>query len=406
MNQQKPRLLLYCQHSLGMGHWVRAMTLANALSQAFDVTFLNGGRAPGHTQFNQELRVLNLPPLGMGEDHLLYSQSDNYSVAEALSLRRDIILQTFHALKPDVVLIELFPFGRKKLAGELLPLLKAARRQKTYKPLVLCSLRDIMVNARKDQIRHDERARWLSDRYFDGILVHADPRFARLEDSFKPKNQLKTPVIYTGFVAPQGPQATQSPERKGILVSAGGGMVGAPLFRAALEAHRLTWPTRRLPMTVVAGPFLPEADWRYLQAEADNQAGLTLLRSVPAMKPLLQTHQYSISQCGYNTVMDILGAGTVSLVVPFMRGQEDEQRQRANKLQSLGLVKVLDPALLDADSFAEAIAGLQQFRPNPSGLDLSGAQTTVDRIFQLMASQAPFANTFRRSTHMEAYANV
>lgn len=406
MNQQKPRVLLYCQHSLGMGHWVRATTLANALSQAFDITFLNGGRAPDHAQFNKDLRVLDLPPLGMGEDHQLYSQSDEYSVAEALNARRELILEAFHTLRPDVVLIELFPFGRKKLAGELLPLLKAARRQTTDKPLVLCSLRDIMVNARKDQIRHDERARWLSDRYFDGILVHADPRFARLEDSFKPKHPLKTPITYTGFVAPQGRQATQNAERNGVLVSAGGGMVGAPLFRAAIEAHRRSWATTRLPMTVVAGPFLPEADWRYLQVLADNQDGLTLLRSVPAMKPLLQTHQYSVSQCGYNTVMDILEAGAVSLVVPFIRGQEDEQRQRAAKLEALGLVKVMDPALLDADCLAQAIAGLQQFRPNPSGLDLSGAQTTVDQICELIARQTSPANTFQPSLQTEAYAHV
>lgn len=406
MNQQKPRLLLYCQHSLGMGHWVRAITLANALSQAFDITFLNGGRAPGHAQFNTDLTVLDLPPLGMGEDHQLYSQSDQYSVDEALNVRRELILEAFHALRPDVVLIELFPFGRKKLAGELLPLLKAARRVTELKPLVLCSLRDIMVNARKDQLRHDERARWLSDRYFDGILVHADPRFARLEDSFKPKNPLKTPITYTGFVAPQGRQTTQNPERKGILVSAGGGMVGAPLFRAAIEAHRLTWPTRRLPMRLVTGPFLPEADWRHLQALAENQEGLTLLRSVPAMKLLLQTHQYSVSQCGYNTVMDILEAGTVSLVVPFIRGQEDEQRQRAEKLEALGLVKVLDPSLLNADSLTEAIAGLQQFRPNPSGLDLSGAQTTVVKICELIGRQTSPANTLQRSIRTEACAHV
>lgn len=94
-----------------------------------------------------------------------------------------------------------------------------------------------MVNARKDQSRHDERARWITDRYFDGLLVHADPRFARLEDSFKPRHPLKTPLLYTGFVGPRRTTTAIKPPRLGVLVSAGGGMVGASLFQAAVQAH-------------------------------------------------------------------------------------------------------------------------------------------------------------------------
>lgn len=388
MNTGKPQLLLYCQHSLGMGHWVRAMTLATALTRAFRVAFLNGGRAPGHQAPASDLEMIDLPPLGMGDDHQLYSQDQRYGVTEALAMRRQLILEIHAKLRPEIILIELFPFGRKKLAGELLPLLRAARSEKTTRPLVLCSLRDIMVNARKDQTRHDERARWLTDRYFDGLLVHSDPRFTRLEDTFRPRHSLKTAVHYTGFVTPGPGQPDKPTWRRGVLVSAGGGMVGAPLFRVALEAHRQTWSTEKLPMTLVAGPFLPEADWRDLQARSDSLEGLTLIRSVPAMKRLLEAHSLSVSQCGYNTVMDILESGTPALVVPFVRGQEDEQSQRAKKLERLGLVKTLDPAALAGERLAEEIRQLQKFRPNPNRLDLSGANTTVRLLQNLLATAA------------------
>ncbi|WP_082880031.1 glycosyltransferase family protein [Methylomonas methanica] len=387
MNEHKPRLLLYCQHSLGMGHWVRAMTLANALSREFRVTFLNGGRAPDHQSAVTELDMLNLPPLGMGEDHQLYSQDDRYSVKESLAMRRQLILDTYALLRPEVVLIELFPFGRKKLAGELLPLLKTARRDTQARPLVLCSLRDIMVNARKDQSRHDERARWITDRYFDGLLVHADPRFARLEDSFRPRHPLKTPLLYTGFVAPGRIPAAIKLPRRGVLVSAGGGMVGAPLFQAAVQAHAINWAVEKLPMTIVAGPFLPEADWQELSIQAKGMEGLTVLRSVPAMQPLLEAHSVSVSQCGYNTVMDILESGTPALAVPFVRGQEDEQMQRAQKLAQLGLVKVLNPAELSGQRLAEQILQLRDFLPNPAGLDLAGVDHTVRLIQELLANK-------------------
>ncbi len=387
MNQHKPRLLLYCQHSLGMGHWVRAMTLANALSSEFRVTFLNGGRVPDHQSTNVDLDMLNMPPLGMNEDHQLYSQDPRYSVKEALTARKQLILDEYAMLKPKVVLIELFPFGRKKLAGELLPLLKAARQDSQSRPLVLCSLRDIMVNARKDQSRHDERARWITDRYFDGLLVHADPRFARLEDSFQPRHPLKTPLLYTGFVGPARITGANKPQRRGVLVSAGGGMVGTPLFRAAIQAHTVNWASERLPMTIVAGPFLPEADWQVLTAQAQGLEGLTVLRSVPAMQPLLDAHSISVSQCGYNTVMDILESRMPALVVPFVRGQEDEQIQRAQKLAQLGLVKVLNPTELTGQHLAEQIMQLRDFSPNPAGLDLAGADNTLRLIQELLISK-------------------
>ena len=376
----KPNLLLYCQHSLGLGHWVRAMTLAKALAKSFRVTLLNGGKAPGQEEAVEDLHILNLPPLGMGDNHQLYSQDALYTLADALALRKELILQSFETIKPTVILIELFPFGRKKLAGEILPLLKAARRQKPVRPLVLCSLRDIMVNARKDQARHDERARWLSDRYFDRILVHADPRFVRLEDSFSPKNPLQTPISYTGFVMPDKGHFSLPGQAAGIIVSAGGGMVGAPLFRAAIHAHQKLWAAKRLTMTLVAGPFLPEADWQDLQAECVGKQGLTLIRSVQSMQPLLRAHQYSVSQCGYNTVMELIESGIKAVVVPFVRGQEDEQSQRAAKLADTGIVKVLDPAMLSAEKLADAILALENFSPRPSGLDLAGAGQTVQLI--------------------------
>ena len=43
---QRPALLFYCQHSLGIGHLTRSFALAAALVPHFRVVFLNGGRLP------------------------------------------------------------------------------------------------------------------------------------------------------------------------------------------------------------------------------------------------------------------------------------------------------------------------------------------------------------------------
>jgi predicted glycosyltransferase len=380
--QHKPVLLFYCQHSLGMGHLVRALTLAESLAKKFRVVFLNGGRFPDNAISPSDIEIINLPPLGMAEDNQLYSQDQSYSLVEAQALRRQMILAAYHYYQAEIILIELFPFGRKKFAGELLPLLKAAKRQDKDRPLVLCSLRDIMVNARKDQTRHDDRARWLVDRYFDGVLVHSDPKFASLEESFRPSRLLKSPVHYTGFILPRGEgKGIRQPQ---VVVSAGGGMVGAPLLQIAINAQPLLWDKLKLPMTIVAGPFLPENDWLALQAKAASCPGLTLHRHTPNMADLLSRHSVSISQCGYNTVMDILKSGIAALVVPFSQGQEDEQSNRALRLSGLGLLRKLEAGELTVDRFVAEVEQLLEFRPNPVDLDLDGAARSTKIIYELL----------------------
>lgn len=386
--QQQPVLLFYCQHSLGMGHLVRTLTLAEALVQRFKVVFLNGGRFPSHTVPPQGVNIINLPPIGMAEDNSLYSQDPEYGLAEAQALRKKIILTAFDEYRPQAILIELFPFGRKKFAGELLPLLKTANRRQPRRPLVLCSLRDIMVNARKDQVRHDNRACWLIDRYFDGILVHSDPKFASLEESFQPSRELKTPIYYTGFVLPRGESgAMPNTRQQRVVVSAGGGMVGAPLFQVAIKAQYLLWEKLKLPMTLVAGPFLPEADWKRLEREAVSCPGLSLHRFVPNMAALLESHSVSVSQCGYNTVMDLLRSGIAALVVPFSQGQEDEQGNRAKRLNDLGLLRGAEAKGFDADRFAAEVETLLDFKPNPAALDLDGAEKSVQIIHSLTGAK-------------------
>jgi predicted glycosyltransferase len=386
MMQNKPTLLFYCQHSLGMGHLVRALTLAETLAEKFAVIFLNGGRFPDNTIPPKGIEIINLPPLGMSEDNQLYSQDDKYSLAEAHALRRQMILTTFNHYQPQVIFIELFPFGRKKFAGELLPLLKAAKRRDNN-PIVLCSLRDIMVNARKDQVRHDDRARWLVDRYFDGVLVHSDPKFASLEESFRPSRPLSKPIHYTGFVLPRGDSRQLNIRQRQLIVSAGGGMVGVSLFQVAIKAQPILWDKLGLPMTIIAGPFLPETDWLQLEEQAHYLPGLALHRYVPNMTDLLASHSISVSQCGYNTVMDILKSGIAALVVPFKQGQENEQTNRAERLNQLGLLRMVEADGLDVRRFVAEVKQLLQFTPNSAALDVDGAALSADIIYDLLTTK-------------------
>jgi predicted glycosyltransferase len=251
----------------------------------------------------------------------------------------------------------------------------------------VCSLRDILVGREPDQQAHDTLSCVLANRYFDAILVHSDPRFARLEDSFRPAIPLQVPVFHTGFVVPDdGEQGTAPDRERRIVVSAGGGRFGGPLLRAALAARPLLPADLRLEL--VAGPFLPEPDWQSLCASAADLGGVEAKRFVPDLAASLRTAAGSVSQCGYNTTLDLLRARVPALVVPFAAEGEDEQTRRAQRLERLGSVRVLDPAKLDAESLAEGIRGLLAFNPERPTLDLEGAGASTRLLARLAARPA------------------
>jgi predicted glycosyltransferase len=377
----RPVLLFYCQHSLGIGHLTRSFALATALVQTFRVVFLNGGRLPPGLPVPQGIEIVDLPPLGMDDGHTVVSREATVDVARAVALRRALIESAVQRHRPAVLLVELFPFGRKKFTGEILPMIRLARHQRGGRALVVCSLRDILVDARSDQQQHDDRARWLCDRYFDTVLVHADPALARLEDSFRPRRPLRVPVHYTGYVVPARAPAAQAPRAGHLLLSAGGGIVGDALFRCVLQARALL--REPLPLRIVAGPFLPEPQWLALQDMAHGVEGLALLRQVPDMVAEMRTARASISQCGYNTALDILVSNVPALVVPYATVTENEQSERAVRLAELGAMQQLDGDALDPARMAAAIKSLLGFTPAAVTLGLDGAAESARQLNRL-----------------------
>jgi predicted glycosyltransferase len=373
----RPTLLFYCQHSLGLGHLARSLMLAEALEMSFDVVLLNGGRLPAGTRIPPGVQVVNLPSMGQDAafEHLV-SHDPTTSVAEAQARRKRLVIETFERTRPQVLLIELYPFGRKAFEFELLPLLEAVAAGGDARPKVLCSLRDILVNGRVNQARHDERASKRVNAFFDAVLVHSDPTFARLEESFRPETPLQVPVHYTGFVAPPA-RSLQTRRHRRLLVSSGGGIVGEPLVRAAVEVHAALHTATGLTTTVVAGPFLPEPVWAWLQAEAEGSPALTAIRQVPDLAHEIRCSALSLSQGGYNTTMDLLRAGTPAVVVPYSEGNENEQERRAGRLAELGVLRVVPPAELDAHRLLPELLDALAFRPQAAPLDLDGANTTA-----------------------------
>lgn len=363
-------VLFYVQHLLGIGHLARASLIATALAEAgFRVRLVTGGpHVPGFP--DPSIPALGLPPVRSGEGFSGLLDLEGRPVDETFrARRRGLLLEHFGRERPDILLVEAYPFGRRQMRFELDPLVEAARLA-PRRPLIACSIRDILQRDRKPG-RAEETVAKL-DRAFDLVLVHGDPDFMPLERTFPDAPRIASKLRYTGLVA--GPVKPLADEGHDIVVSAGGGAAGTALMRAARRAlgllpSELTW-------CFLTGPNLPAGlrDELFL----DLPANAVAVPFRPDFRALLAAAKLSVSQCGYNTAADVLQAGCRAVFVPFSAGGETEQTDRARALEARGAAHVLGEESLDGEALAKAIRraldGTRPSRPKPR---LDGAAETA-----------------------------
>ena len=365
------RVFFYVQHLLGIGHIARASRIANAMAKdGFDVTVVTGGLpVPGFPA--EGLKTIALPAVVASNAGFsgLADANGNPATEDFLNARRDQLLAAFANAKPDAVIIEAFPFGRRQMRFELLPLLDAIAAANP-RPKLFSSVRDILQENRK--AGRDAETVKLVQEHFDAVLVHGDPDFVRLEDTFPLTLEIAGKVRYTGMVAP--PPAADPAERFDIIASAGGGAVGLELIRAARDAARSLPAEYR--WLLISGPNLPEADFQSLQDDAP--ANVTLVRFRKDFPSLLKGAKVSISQAGYNTVGDLLRTDCRAILIPFVAGGETEQTVRAERLKAMGLAGILPETGLTAAHVVAAVAEAMDAPPRKAAtLDLAGAETTA-----------------------------
>ncbi len=360
------RVFFYVQHLLGIGHLARASRVASALADSgFDVTVVTGGTSvagfPG-----PGVRHVELPPIVSAEGFSGLLDIHGQPIDDTFKAqRRDLLIAALREARPDIVVVEAFPFGRRQVRFELLPMLDTIA-QIEPRPLLVTSVRDILQERNKPG--RDEETVETLNAHFDLVMAHGDPAFARLGDTFPLADRIRPAVGYTGLVAP--PATQPSSERYRVVLSAGGGAAGAELVWAGVEAARLVADDAR--WLLVTGPNLPDEAFR--AAAAGAPPALEVARFRKDFAALLAACDLSVSQAGYNTVGDVLRAGCRCVLVPFAAGGETEQTARAERLSAMGLATALPEDGLTGKGLAEAITlSLAGPRPPRAALDLDGA---------------------------------
>ncbi|HUE45190.1 MAG TPA: glycosyltransferase [Aestuariivirgaceae bacterium] len=375
-------MLVYVQHLLGIGHLARASLIADAARKAgLRVKLVVGGPpVPGFPPPGLETLALAPVRAGQGGFSELVDVAGEPAGKAYLGERRETLLAAFDAFRPDIVLIEAFPFGRRQMRFELEPLLEQAKHA-DWAPLVACSLRDIVQEGRKPG--RDRETVDVLQRSFDVLLVHGDPDLIGLDASFPLAHDIAPLIRYTGIVS--GPMGALQGEAFDVVVSAGGGAAGTRVMRAALGAL----PRSRLKdarWIFVTGPNLPPDVAGELAAGLPNNAVVTSHRG--DFRALLADAKLSISQAGYNTAADVLVAGCRSIMVPFAEDGETEQARRAGALAGRGLVHVVEERELSPDSLTEAIdRAMEGACPARSGLRLDGAENTPALLLEALRAK-------------------
>jgi len=387
------KLLIYCQHVLGVGHFFRTLEIAKAFAFHTVILVTGGGDIP--VQLPSFIRQVCLPGLMMNKDFsALHSLVPGKTVDQVKEARKIILWDLFDREKPDLFLVELYPFGRKAFRFELDPLLEKIRTEKNRPEKdranksckIVCSLRDILVE-KNGQAAYETRVTQTLNQYFDALLIHSDPDAVRLTSCFSSMAAIQIPVVYTGFVTPFPDPAKRDGIRKAlgiaptevlVVVSAGGGNVGVELLVAACQAHELLETRARVKMLLITGPYMDPLERDQIKAAATEN--IQIIEFYPKFVSLLHAADLSISMGGYNTLMNCLAARVPALIMPF--DQNREQKMRLERLHSYGELFELKSQDLEPTALARRIQERLDKPPHakPALPDLTGAARTHDWV--------------------------
>ena len=364
--------MFYVQHLLGVGHLARAALICDGLAEnGCDVLMVTGGRPVTHL-FPRTAKVMQLPSLHVASASFesLLDSNGQPATQRYLSSRRDQLLAAFTAFQPDVLIIEAFPFGRRMMRFELMPLLQLAQATAPH-PKIICSVRDILQQNRKAK-RLTETVDVLNT-YFDQVLVHGDPEFARLDETFPLTDQISHMTTYTGLVV--GRPDTQIEQAFDIVVSPGSGKTAHQIIKTAVAVAKMEqFSSLRWCLIVDRTKFPLDTEWPKNITTIDHHDNFT---------GLLASARLSISQAGYNTMGDILVSGCLAIVIPFAEQGETEQPMRAQKLEQLQRVVSLPVKNLNRHELSVQIARLLETGQTWQAEklpDLAGVGVTVSNI--------------------------
>ena len=394
--ENKSRIVIYSQDSLGLGHLRRNSRLSQRLlAEARESSVLLLADSPVAPFFRLPDGVdhIKLPSIrkiraGVWQPTRLRVEAEDLRL-----LRADLLRAAVVGFRPDLVLVDHMPVGAQ---GELLPALEALKHAVPDCFIVL-GLRDILDTEHVivDTWRRDGAYDALR-RYYDRVLIYGTRALFDTARTYRLPETARG-IHYCGYVAGEDPIEPASEIRRQllfdrerfVLVAAGGGADGHSLMRAYLRAIRLLGCRADFATLMAVGVNARPEVFRELKAEA---RGLPV-QVVPYLEDYtswLAAADLIVCMAGYNTLSEVCAFRKKALVVP-RSGPSAEQRMRAQLFAKMAMIDMIDPRDLSPNSLAQRlVADLERddYPAKDTGIDTSGTRQAVARLLELVGIRA------------------
>jgi predicted glycosyltransferase len=379
--------MLYCHDALGLGHIRRSLAIARAvLAARSEVAALLVTCSPvvDALEIPPGLDYVKLPSARKTDDRRYAPRTLRIGDQRYWHLRARLLHEAAMAFEPDLLLVDKSPGGLHNELLDLLPRLRDRRRVR-----IVLGWRDILDSP--DRIRaewSDNGTLDLVERLYDEIWVYGDPRVFDLREGCGLPVSLARRVRFLGYLAPDVDDARLAQARESIapdgrpaaLVTTGGGEEGESLVACYLEAARRRLLPRDLRSLVVTGPFSTLAE----DGGGAVPENVTVKRFVPGLDAMVAAADVVVGRAGYNTVCEVLSAGTPAVLVPRVLHRE-EQRIRARRLSELGVAESVEPDVLTPGALARAVGrALARGRTHVNGVRLDGLRQVPRRVATLL----------------------
>lgn len=360
------RVLFLTCHLAGSGHLVRTLALARAVvARGAAALVVSGGRPLAHLEAGG-VDLVQIPPLWVRDlDFSTLLRPDGSPAGDAYMAARGVaIAAAIGAFRPDALVTETYPLGRRRLGPEFEAAIGLARAA-APRLAVIASVRDVPEPPSAPERLAAAAARLRA--VYDLVVVHGDDAFLPLSASWPLPADRAAMTRHAGYVADPAPPSP-GPRGPGVLVAAGGGARGGAMLDLAARAARHS----ARPWRVLVGGADAAAEVVALAAR-HPAPNLTVEPARPDYRAILARAAVSVSLAGYNTVTDLAPLATPAILIPDQTAGEREQAIRAAALAHLPGISVLaaDTAPAALAALAEAMAGHPR-PPLPLALDGAG----------------------------------
>ena len=375
---KRQRILYYCQSLVGVGHLTCSLRIIEELLLHCEVDLVYGGLDAAMPTAQPNFRSLRLPTLLHDENCGEFFDPDPEPGRdiEQIWAARAMAISAFLRMPYQAIVVEFYPFGRRRFKPEIMGLFDAVREHCGRVP-IFSSVREVLVPRAVDKER---RMVGSVRKHIHTVFVRGDPAIIRFDETFSLAHEIEDRLCYSGYISP--PPAQNRPLRKQqVLVSQGGGNVGRELLQAAIGAAALM---PGLSFLLATGSRTPAAEIDELR-QSVRSGNVEIVPFLADFQRHLMESAVSISMGGDNTLLDVMTARTPALAYPYQGSSE--QGFRIRKFAQKGLLHELAREDLVAERLQEKIE-LALRTPYPARhIAVDGARVTSERIRAVMAGR-------------------